>query len=380
MAPLCQNWFIRGAQSAVFYYVSCGPCLSADHQRKRKRDAQESRRKNERIKDRNPDAYTHPPAFGLNMYWQEEMQLGTGLPMMEKKQLQSRRQMKYRRPDEEVIIVDEIDHEEEEDSKGRWKIGEPKAPEVNELHPPVTSFIPQKEEDRRWMKQPPPSTMYMQGKSGVSIVRRVPSKRSRHRADDEISLTKIRAASRQRRGTSSGSDEDADDEEDEEEDYDSDMGYPSKPRAIYTNGSHKRPLQRPGLSTLVSMNSVGRREQTNAENVSPRTSAHSHGSPMSSNESLPSPRLLPHHHTILLSRSHSSNNQDGFSPRGLPIKTIPATRVDSQQDRIADLTLEMEKQRDELGSDVDEHLAKEHMWLGARERPTIGSKRWSTEF
>jgi hypothetical protein len=310
------------------------------------------------------------------------MELGTGLPLMEKNQLQSRRQMKYRRPDEELIIMEEIDYEEEK--KGRWNNGEPKAPEVNELHPPVTSFIPQREEDRRWMKMPPPSTMYMQGKTGVSVVRRIPSKKSRQGTEDEISLDKIRIAPRHRNRASSGSDEDADDED--EEDYDSDENFPSKPRAVYrtdANGSHKRTLQRPGLPTLVSVNSIARRDQTNTENVSPRTSAHSHisnGSPMSSNESLPSPRLHAHHHALLLSRSHSSNNQDGMSPRKLLIKTVPAVRIDSQQDRIADLTLDMERDGDELGSDFDEHLAKERIWLGARERPTMGSKRWSTEF
>ena len=83
-----EAWFWRGAQSAVFYYISCAPCTKVLDQRKKKQTA--ARAKAEKIARKaaqskvvengeQPD-YDHPLPSSTNPFWEEEMQLGPGPP------------------------------------------------------------------------------------------------------------------------------------------------------------------------------------------------------------------------------------------------------------------------------------------------------------
>ncbi|KAI1639280.1 hypothetical protein F4809DRAFT_157718 [Biscogniauxia mediterranea] len=63
-------------QSAVFYVVSCAPCLQARHHQQSKVQAKKERREKARIQAENPDSYQHPDPFNTNPYWAEEIMMG----------------------------------------------------------------------------------------------------------------------------------------------------------------------------------------------------------------------------------------------------------------------------------------------------------------
>lgn len=79
------SWFIRGTQSAIFYYVSCGPCHDASYQRKRKKEALRNREEKERLRAEMPEAIHQPSPFDINPYWQEEITIGPGPPLRKAK-------------------------------------------------------------------------------------------------------------------------------------------------------------------------------------------------------------------------------------------------------------------------------------------------------
>ncbi|EXJ71685.1 uncharacterized protein A1O5_05493 [Cladophialophora psammophila CBS 110553] len=74
------NWFLRGVQSAVFYYVSCSPCLGYRHRRKRRREAKEQAQAKAEIVVTQPGIVTQPGPFQTNEAWAEELMLGPGPP------------------------------------------------------------------------------------------------------------------------------------------------------------------------------------------------------------------------------------------------------------------------------------------------------------
>ncbi|KAI2616487.1 hypothetical protein GGR54DRAFT_227182 [Hypoxylon sp. NC1633] len=63
-------------QSAIFYVVSCTPCLQARHHQKSKAKAKKEREEKARIQAENPDMYKHPDPFDTNPYWTEEIMMG----------------------------------------------------------------------------------------------------------------------------------------------------------------------------------------------------------------------------------------------------------------------------------------------------------------
>ncbi|KAI2609547.1 uncharacterized protein GGS25DRAFT_485236 [Hypoxylon fragiforme] len=69
-------------QSAVFYVVSCAPCLQARHHQQSKAKAKKEREEKARIQAENPGTYQHPDPFNTNPYWSEEIMMG---PRMEPK-------------------------------------------------------------------------------------------------------------------------------------------------------------------------------------------------------------------------------------------------------------------------------------------------------
>jgi hypothetical protein len=76
------HWFWRGFQSAVFLYVSCGPCFAAQTQRRRKKEAKRDKKRNAELAHQHLHDGHHPqPApFEINPHWAEEIGLGPGPP------------------------------------------------------------------------------------------------------------------------------------------------------------------------------------------------------------------------------------------------------------------------------------------------------------
>lgn len=70
------HWFLRGVQSAIFYYVSFTPCLEWQHKRKRRKEAEAQAE----IITTQPGLVRQPGPFQTNETWAEELMLGPGPP------------------------------------------------------------------------------------------------------------------------------------------------------------------------------------------------------------------------------------------------------------------------------------------------------------
>ncbi|KXT03908.1 hypothetical protein AC578_9304 [Pseudocercospora eumusae] len=67
----------RGIQSAIFYYLSCAPCADARVKKRRKREAEQSRRDRLALEQDEKNRYVHPgEASTTNPNWQSEIELG----------------------------------------------------------------------------------------------------------------------------------------------------------------------------------------------------------------------------------------------------------------------------------------------------------------
>ncbi|KAL7628346.1 hypothetical protein AAE478_002548 [Parahypoxylon ruwenzoriense] len=66
-------------QSAIFYVVSCAPCLQARHHQQSKAIAKRERKEKALILAQNPGSYQHPDPFNTNPYWSEEIMMGPRL-------------------------------------------------------------------------------------------------------------------------------------------------------------------------------------------------------------------------------------------------------------------------------------------------------------
>ncbi|TLD39175.1 hypothetical protein E2P81_ATG00162 [Venturia nashicola] len=226
-----RNWLWRGFQSAVFFYVSCGPCFEQSRRRKKLKEAKASQRA--RDNDGSADMNLQPAPFQTNPHWSEEMALGPSPPSRRTNTITSRgittsgtatsqhstagsslsdlgpaqsvssvhlaghswNTKRYQRADEEFVYFPALEEVEDrpaahrqmsDNSRKGSSVGvagwsaEPvekpssiyympaRAPPVNDLHPPVVSTVPAKKEERAWMKEPPPSASFMNGKKGVT--------------------------------------------------------------------------------------------------------------------------------------------------------------------------------------------------------------------
>ena len=221
------SWFWRGAQSAVFYYLSCAPCSTFAHQRKRQKANRRAKAEKAAI-DAEAGIYPHPSPFHTNAYWREEMMLGPGPPVKrgtkDKGKSDSTRRLnadgvgssagassadttmvvsrasdgldeahsldgssvgwnrrRYQRPDEALWGLVDVESSRGE-TIGLSTLGRPSTTSVgtyntprnavvNELHPPIIGAPPTDSKELRWMLQPPPPAKVMEGK--------VPANRSR---------------------------------------------------------------------------------------------------------------------------------------------------------------------------------------------------------
>lgn len=81
-----QKGFWRGAQSAVFYYVSCAPCSDARFRKKRKKEAARDRADRELLEvEMGGTLYRHPSPSSTNAHWQAEIALGPSTARRKKK-------------------------------------------------------------------------------------------------------------------------------------------------------------------------------------------------------------------------------------------------------------------------------------------------------
>ncbi|KAL4899556.1 hypothetical protein BDW74DRAFT_163386 [Aspergillus multicolor] len=215
-------WLFRGAQSAVFYYVTCTPCADSMGKRKRRKEAVRARSQREKqqsddIVTDQPRPFQQPTPFSTNPGWMEEIALGpngakrrgghrtntthhridswdTGeysagsgedydrtvshgspqrLSKLGSRHLGDRwnRMLRYQREDEplwgeEVEVKGSsvgISGQGKVDAKAPSKYCITRVPPVNDLHPPIVSG-PKSRAETRWMLQPPPSARVMSGK------------------------------------------------------------------------------------------------------------------------------------------------------------------------------------------------------------------------
>jgi hypothetical protein len=74
------HWFLRGVQSAAFYYLSCTPWAEYKHRKKRRKEAEEQAKERQGIVVTQPGLVRQPVAFQTNYEWAEEIRLGPGPP------------------------------------------------------------------------------------------------------------------------------------------------------------------------------------------------------------------------------------------------------------------------------------------------------------
>lgn len=438
-----------------------------------------------------PDLYEHPAPFEINQYWQEDIEMGPDPPRLKRSRKatidstkrdasveqnrekmvkapesahvvgQGKRNRRYRRATEEMQFEEESEEEDEDDEgRSRWDSSAWKAPALNDLHPPVVSVMPMRPSDRRWMKLPPPSTDFLSGNKGVTVIEKKPRRKTKDseglgrearqasrvlqaaeiqdrdfvvngtlkapspadatldsRPDSGVSTSQSRAKLRHQKyrgraslDSASVSHSDADDEED-------DTIVVARPRAVYrpdlmvsqSRPTSKRSVRKAPVGTSVSQNTVpvrvstpnDSRARSYSENQSPKTSPQSHasiGSPLSSNESLPlaapqvasSPMVLAergnkdmgrlstpaaafkrsssHQHNRTASRQNELDHMDLI--KGLALH-------DSHFERFSP---DFEDSGGMPWSDIEEQLAREHLWLGQRGAMATPNKRWSTDF
>lgn len=212
-------WWWRGAQSAVFFYAQCGPCL-AWREGKRQKKQWKQEKKERTMYAEQSGILRQPQAHEINPAWEEEIRLGPGPVKKGRKRADTKDTMssevdgslkdfigdseerpmywnakRFQRPDEEIVYVDPTTERDKMEyappglirrgssvGVGAWMVdtNEPpqkprrtytptaSMPPVNELHPPVVSPVPSKKEDRAWMTAPPPSAAFMHGKKGVT--------------------------------------------------------------------------------------------------------------------------------------------------------------------------------------------------------------------
>lgn len=245
------SWFMRGVQSAIFHYVSCAPCTGYMYRKKRRKQAKRDRKAKRVLEMEQPDLYRHPEPSATNPYWSEEIILGPGPPPrrqghrtttgsqrgittagthstivsqggssidMNQSERDAMRmsddtldadnwnRKRYQREDEELWgFGDSVDLGQspvagssvgvagisrpgtaKSSSEGYYA---PRAPPVNDLHPPIVSNPSPHAAANRWMLQPPPKASIMNGKE------RATRSRSGSGASSRVELTLQRQVS-----------------------------------------------------------------------------------------------------------------------------------------------------------------------------------------
>ncbi|KAF2672107.1 hypothetical protein BT63DRAFT_188276 [Microthyrium microscopicum] len=366
------HWFVRGVQSALFYYVSCGPCSNAKYMRKRKKAAERDRKAMEVAAEKDPNLYLHPGPSEMNAYWREEMLMGPSStakrPRKNTKDSQCRPgtnrtsvasvgsggsisqvdgvrepgeahsgtgKRRYRRAAEEFEWIDEKVEDDGEFGSG-WKQRSYKIPPVNDMHPAIVSMIPARPEDRRWMKAPPPSVAFMNGQKGVTVIDNT-SKSRGPSVEKQGSRTSIpgtldhglRVPTPSSRPVSAGKRAkqranalhlQLTSESEDDTDYEYDGPSPSRiarPRATYrstSRASNRKSVHRPHLSTIASQDTASGRPSPKLSPQLPSTQT------MNRNSENLSPRVSPR--SVSSVPSPNSSDEEALpSPRLRPLRS-----------------------------------------------------------
>ena len=215
------RWLWKGAQSAIFWYVSCAPCFAHAYQRKRQKESRQNKLEKEAQEKQQTGVYLHPSPFNTNPYWEEEIVAGPGPPPFKKghriktessKRLHTGRtesslgeisaditvatsleisvdeqseadalgwnRKKYQRADEMLWGVD--DDEElrivglsRTTTDGSGIFYTARNPIAGDAYNPVVTNYPARGNDFKWMLQPPPAAKIMEGKTPANRSRSV---------------------------------------------------------------------------------------------------------------------------------------------------------------------------------------------------------------
>lgn len=166
------SWLLRGAQSALFYYASCTPCLERRHKAKRRKEAAKTRKEREILITEQPDlalAFQYKPvAFETNKCWAEEIAAGPGPPKgwrghetMKKAYLKAQQQQRDASP--------ERSPPSSPFSSSSPSHPLPYQPPLTRLDdpiiPPIVALPRSRQEVASWIKRPPPSADIMMGRA-----------------------------------------------------------------------------------------------------------------------------------------------------------------------------------------------------------------------
>lgn len=114
------HWFLRGVQSAIFYYISFTPCLEVQHKRKRRKEAKAQAQAETEVITTQPGIVRQPGPFQTNETWAEELMLGPGPP-------------KGWKGDKLLMKL------QKDSRKSETADAAPNSPELPQLHPELTS-------------------------------------------------------------------------------------------------------------------------------------------------------------------------------------------------------------------------------------------------
>lgn len=89
--------YFAAAQSAIFYFLACTPCLNIQNKHRSRQEAKRERAVKERIVMEQPHLYRHPEPFHTNPYWSEEIRMGPSLPRKGKVPDRSSKSLSQRR-------------------------------------------------------------------------------------------------------------------------------------------------------------------------------------------------------------------------------------------------------------------------------------------
>ncbi|KAF2808213.1 uncharacterized protein BDZ99DRAFT_521781 [Mytilinidion resinicola] len=213
----------RGIQSAIFHYLSCAPCSGYMYRSRRRKQAKHDRKEKNKLEMEQPELYRHPEPSATNPFWAEEIFMGPGPPRRAGRKTNTSSQRgittadthstvasnggssldigssdgkpvrvsgdtlrgdnwnrrRYQREDEELWGLGEAVMQAGSSvglsgitrpptARTAKSSGEsyyhPRAPPINDLHPPIVSLPSPHPADNKWMLQPPPRASVMNGK------------------------------------------------------------------------------------------------------------------------------------------------------------------------------------------------------------------------
>ncbi|KAI9727475.1 MAG: hypothetical protein M1828_006417 [Chrysothrix sp. TS-e1954] len=112
--PYPYAWFIRGTQSAIFYYLACTPCYRVRNQRARARQDRRDRAARANMETSGPEMlYRQPSPYATNEYWTDEIRSGPGPPPQRAKKRKDPHKGKNGGEGARIIITEPLPDEQQ---------------------------------------------------------------------------------------------------------------------------------------------------------------------------------------------------------------------------------------------------------------------------